>query len=303
MDVYLFGASTPCGEGLRELKSSLPAEWRFILCSRHLDDISYRICRVNLTDPSTFTPYFDSVPKKSVWISFAPIWLLAPFLDKLAKNHSERLEGICGIIACSSSSAITKRFAWNRFDRHLAARLISSEDQLLSTCRGLALPCCILRPTLIYGQVGIYSDRNLSLVLNQLRRLPLLLLPADTGLRQPIHATQLAASALHLAQQLVLDKRDSSLSDRISIGGDITMTYLELIIAIQNSLPASDAARNCRLLSIPNRLFFLLASPLILVSPKAFEAVLRMSANLAGFTPAHHILGTEPQTFPVTSLD
>jgi len=41
---------------------------------------------------------------------------------------------------------------------------------------------------------------------------------------------------------------------------------------------------------------------MLLHSPKAFEAVLRMGANLADFTPAHQLLGTDPQTFPVLPL-
>jgi hypothetical protein len=56
------------------------------------------------------------------------------------------------------------------------------------------------------------------------------------------------------------------------------------------------------LLPIPNRVFFNLAAPKLLHSPKAFEAVLRMGANLAGFTPAHQLLGTDPQPFPVLPL-
>ena len=33
---------------------------------------------------------------------------------------------------------------------------------------------------------------------------------------------------------------------------------------------------------------------MLLHSPKAFEAVLRMGTNLADFTRAHQLLGTEP---------
>ena len=51
--------------------------------------------------------------------------------------------------------------------------------------------------------------------------------------------------------------------------------------------------------SIPNRLFFALAAPLLLRSPKAFEAVLRISADLAGFTPSHSLLGQRLQHFYV----
>ncbi|MCX5926804.1 MAG: hypothetical protein NTZ23_05725 [Cyanobium sp. LacPavin_0920_WC12_MAG_63_22] len=127
-------------------------------------------------------------------------------------------------------------------------------------------------------------------------------LPVETGLRQPIHASQLAAVALHIAEQLRGSGWDPSLPDRTTLGGDTALSYASMISALQEAQPATDPARRCRLLPIPNRLFFSLAAPLLLRSPKAFEAVLRMGANLSGFTPAHQLLGREPQPFPVLPL-
>jgi hypothetical protein len=72
-----------------------------------------------------------------------------------------------------------------------------------------------------------------------------------------------------------------------------------MLQALQQAQPPGDPARRCRLLPIPNRLFLLLAAPLLLRSPKAFEAVLRMGADLAGFLPAHQLLAEPPQPFPV----
>ena len=235
-------------------------------------------------------------------MSFAPIWLLAPFLEHLANRHPARLQGLRGVIACSSSSAITKRFAANRFDRQLVARLTAAEDQLLAACRRLTVPCRILRPTLIYGQVGVYGDRNLSRLLQLMRRLPVLPLPAQTGLRQPIHARQLASVALELTQQLSGPGWSPDLPERIALGGDRELSYAAMLQALQQALPPLDPVRRCRLLPVPNRLFFALAAPLLLRSPKAFEAVLRIGADLAGFTPSHALLGVPRQPFPVLPL-
>lgn len=294
--LHCFGASTTCGEALRNLVES-----DFIGYSRNPSSCSEWLHPADLCDPVGFHPAGRS-SDPSLWISFAPIWLLAPFLDKLATLHPGRLQGLRGVIACSSSSAITKRFAFNRFDRDLVARLISSEDQLISTCRRLSIPCCVLRPSMIYGQVGIYGDRNLSRLLQLLRCLPVMPLPAESGLRQPIHASELAAVALHIGKLLTASDSNRSFPERIAIGGDTTLTYAEMISALQQSQPSSDPSCRCFLLAIPNRLFFLLAGPLLLCSPKGFEAVLRMSANLSGFTPAHEILGSEAQPFPVLPL-
>ena len=256
--------------------------------------------RADFADPVGFLPAGVGIP--ALWISFGPIWLLAPFLERLAKHHPERLRDLHGLIACSSSSALTKHFAFNDFDRALAARLINAEDQLLTTCHRLDVPCRILRPSLIYGQVGPYGDRNLSRLLKLMRRLPLVALPTQSGLRQPIHASQLAAVALELAQQMLGPGLDLALPERIALGGDSQISYKAMLQALQQALPANDPARNCRICEIPNRLFFLLAAPLLLRSPKAFEAVLRIGADLAGFTPSHQLLDQPPQPFPVLPL-
>ncbi|MBD2422494.1 hypothetical protein [Cyanobium sp. FACHB-13342] len=301
--LHLFGAATPAGNSFVELVRANPCPWPLFGYSRDPSKQAEWIHRADLHDPKSFNPQGDRRScKNDLWISFAPIWLLAPFLDQLTDSHPERLQGIRGLIACSSSSVITKRFASNGSDRELVTRLSGAEDQLLATCRRLQVPCHILQPTLIYGQAGPYSDRNLSKFLQMLRRLPCLPLPADSGLRQPIHATQLAAVVLHIAQQISATGRDHCLPERITLGGDTTLTYTAMIKALQQCQPPGDPARHCHLLPIPNRLFFSLAAPLLLRSPKAFEAVLRIGANLSGFTPAHQLLGREPQPFPVLPL-
>ena len=296
MELHLFGAATPTGEAFRQQAANADLPWPLHAYSRRA-----AVTPADFTNPAAFQPA-GNPGAPALWISFGPIWLLAPFLEQLALEHPESLAGLRGLIACSSSSAITKRFAANRFDRELVARLSGAEDQLFTLCRSLQVPCRILQPTLIYGQAGSYGDRNLSKLLQLLRRLPCLPLPAETGLRQPIHASLLAAVALHIAEQLRGSGCDSSLPERITLGGDTTLTYTAMIRALQQAQPVVDPARRCRLLPIPNRLFFSLSAPLLLRSPKAFEAMLRMGANLSGFTPAHQLLGREPQPFPVLPL-
>lgn len=140
---------------------------------------------------------------------------------------------------------------------------------------------------------------SLAAVLPFLAVLPL---PANTGLRQPIHATQLAGVALHFANCFLSSPIRQSLPDRIALGGDTTLTYYEMINALQQAQPLSDSARCCCLLFIPNRLFFFLAAPVLLLSPRAFEALLRMCADLSGFTSSDQILGVDPKPFPVLPL-
>ncbi len=297
MQLHLFGALTPTGEAFRQLFFSSHSTYSLFAYSRR--DPS--LLEVDFHDPRAFTPGGES-GAPSLWISFGPIWLFASFLDQLSLEHPERLKNLRGVIACSSSSAITKRFAANRFDRELVSRLTASEDQLRSTCRRLALSCCILRPTLIYGRLGAFSDRNISRLIVLMRRMPFLPLPAHTGMRQPIHASQLAAVVLELLCHFTSGSSEPSLPELISLGGDSELSYTAMLRAIQQSLPLGDSACRCRLISVPNRLFFAAAAPLLLHSPKAFEAVLRMGSDLSGFIPAHKLLKTNPQPFPVLPL-
>lgn len=295
MRLHCFGAATPSGQALREL-----ATVDLVGYSRTAS-LEGWLHQADLNDPNDFQPVggFDS---PGLWISFAPIWLLAPFFEQLATHHPERLQGLRGVIACSSSSSITKRFAANRFDRQLVASLRASEDQLLMTCRQLSVPCLILRPTLIYGQVGNFSDGNLSLLLQLMRYLPVLPVPSTTGMRQPIHASQLAAVALEFAYKLDGPGWSVDLPERIALGGDTELSYNAMLRCLQLAQPPEDPCRRCILLPIPNRLLFALAMPLMLLSPKSFEAVLRIGSDLAGFTPAHTLLGKPRQPFPILPL-
>jgi hypothetical protein len=296
-DLLLFGASTPSGAAFCELgegrsltllgRRALPASPQH----HHLP--------CDLSDPDGFT---GELPP-GVAVSFAPIWHLAPFLAALAERRPNALAALRGVVACSSSSAITKRYATNHFDRELVQRLLRAEDLLQRTCAALAIPCRILAPTLIYGRVGEYGDRNLSQLLTLMRRLPLLPIPAKSGLRQPIHATQLAAVALHQALHLLHPGAPQPPVPPLLLGGDDTLSYTEMLRRLQQSIGRSDRASRCILLPLPPRLFPLLAAPLLVLSPKAFEAVQRIGADLAGFTPAHTILNEPPRRFPVAPLN
>jgi hypothetical protein len=300
--ILLFGATTASGAACLNLAAGRPV----VVAGRRPPPgwPEDRFLPLDLNGPSIPRP--EAFPEGALLVSFAPIWLLAPFLEALHDSLAGlgRPFPISAVVACSSSSVITKRFAANRNDRRLVERLLRAEDSLEATCTKAAIPCRILRPTLIYGQSGDWGDQNLSSLLQMMRRLPFLLLPAETGLRQPIHGRQLAAAALHLADG-GCKIPGAAASCRITLGGDETLTYTTLLQRLQQAArqrDPRDRAGHCRLLPLPQALFHLLAAPLLPISAKGFEAVLRMEADLAGFTPIHAVLGIEPEPFPVTPL-
>jgi hypothetical protein len=295
-DLLLFGASTPSGAAFSELVEGR----ELTLMGRRAPPASPQRHHIpcDLSEPNGFA---GELPP-GVAVSFAPIWHLAPFLASLAERRPSAIAALRGVVACSSSSAITKRYAANRFDRELVHRLLRAEDLLQRTCAALAIPCRILAPTLIYGRVGEYGDRNLSQLLKLMRRLPVLPIPAESGLRQPIHASQLAAVALHQAEHLADQGSPHPPVPPLLLGGDDSLSYTDMLRRLQESVGTSDRADCCVLLPVPPRLFPILAAPLLVFSPKTFEAVQRIGADLAGFTPAHAILNEPPRRFPVAPL-
>jgi hypothetical protein len=300
--VLLFGAGTPSGCALVEAAGKRPV----LAAGRRRPQLAggasgaeqQGFLAVDLNNPDGFQP----PPQPLWWISFAPIWHLAPFLENLRRNRPLCLQELRGVVACSSSSALTKRFAANGFDRALVRRLREAEQGLLDTCAALGVPCRILAPTLIYGRAGAYEDSNLSRLLGLMRKLPLLPVPAQSGLRQPIHARQLAEAALAVAARLEREGSGCELPPVLVLGGDESLSYTAMLERLRQAAPPGDAARRCRLLPLPPRLLLWLANPLLLLSPKAFEAMQRTQADLAGFLPVHQLLGEPAQPFPVAPL-
>ena len=127
-----------------------------------------------------------AAPRDAVVFSLLPLWLLPPFLANLKQARQ--------IVAFGSTSAISKGASADPGERELAQRLRHAEAGLAETCSEMALPWTLLRPTLVYGGG---RDRNVSAIAGIIRRFGFFALPAPgLGLRQPVHADDLAAAAL-----------------------------------------------------------------------------------------------------------
>jgi hypothetical protein len=135
-----------------------------------------------------------------------------------------------------------------------------------------------------------------------MRRSPFILLPKTTGLRQPIHATQLASVAHRQAELVRGGQQSGNLHEVVLLGGDTTLSYQEMILRLQKQLGPTDSARHCRILSIPDQLFLLLAAPILPFKPRLFEAIMRIKSNLSGFETVHQLLEEPAKSFPVLPL-
>ena len=98
--------------------------------------------------------------------------------------------GLKAIISCSSTSVLTKKFAINNFDKRLVEKIKNAENRIEKICKNNNIIYQIIRTTLIYGNSKKYNDKNLSKIVNFMEKSPMLLMPKNSGLRQPIHYLQ-----------------------------------------------------------------------------------------------------------------
>ena len=105
MQLHLFGAATPTGEAFRHSAALAEPSWPLYAYSR-----CSTTHPADFRDPAAFRPDGEA-GAPAIWISFGPFGC-CPFLEQLARDHrSVWLD--CAACTCSSSSALTKRYAAN----------------------------------------------------------------------------------------------------------------------------------------------------------------------------------------------
>lgn len=291
MIVHLFGSTTPAGNAFVKLLNDNGYKDVYQY-SRNINNKNQ--IYLNMEKPEECS--FQQFKKSSIIISFAPIWITSKFLLGLIKSNPNFLKYIKKIIVCSSSSVLTKRFAFNKFDQELFSKLRNSEKTIIDLCSSLNIKCMVVKPTLVYGSCGKYKDKNFSKLINLMRWLPFIVLPSNSGLRQPISCYQLANVFFNL---ITNEKYFYSLkSSSLVVGGDKTLDYNKMLFLIRNSTKKNDLARKCIFIKIPDYLFICLTFPLSLFSLKFYESVLRIFANLSNFTPQSEITNQKLSKFP-----
>jgi nucleoside-diphosphate-sugar epimerase len=142
------------------------------------------------------------------------------------------------IVLFSTSSVYVKTASRDSAEREQMAGILQRENILKVLCDRAKIDLVILRPTMIYG-CGL--DQNISRLARWIRRFGWLPVAGQaSGLRQPVHADDLAAlavEALRAPGRLALDSP--------ACGGD-TLSYREMVERIFDGL-----SRPRRLLSLP----------------------------------------------------
>lgn len=225
--------------------------------------------------------------EQPVWLfHLAPLPLLPSLLARLSTISSFKTIYLKKLIAFSSTSCFTKANSPDPKERVVAMELSVAEQEVIAWCQAHQVAWVILRPTLIYG---CGRDNNVSFIARFIRRFGFFpVLGAGSGLRQPVHADDLALACLQVAHSTRTINRAYNLS-----GGE-TLSYREMVAAIFAQLGKSP-----QIFSLPPRLYQVLALsrwlPFILsVSP---TMITRMNQNLCfeheaatrdfGYQPRH----------------
>lgn len=186
--------------------------------------------------PSPPAPHLPNSPQgvrgMGCWICVAPIWVLPEYFPLIEASGARR------VVALSSTSRFTKVGSGDTAENAIAAKLIDAEARVQAWAESRGIEWVVLRPTLIYGQG---RDKNISEMARFIRRFAFFpLFGSAQGLRQPIHAEDVAAACVAALQAPGAANRAYNLS-----GGE-TLAYREMVARVFAAL-----GRPARLVTVP----------------------------------------------------
>lgn len=215
-------------------------------------------------------------------IQLAPLRLLPDQIDALAARGMKQLIGF------GSTSRFTKRSSQHPKERSLVANLEKAETEIEEQCGRLGVRWAVFRPTLIYS---LGYDRNVSVLAGFIRRFGFFPMPGKgSGLRQPVHADDLALACVGLLGQ------EQGWDHAYNLSGRQVLTYREMVEAIfrKLGLPA-------RILSVPLTLWramLILARVVPAYRDINMEMILRVNADMSfDHEEAARSFGYAPRAF------
>lgn len=121
------------------------------------------------------------------WVHLAPLDLLGRWLDAMDPPPAR-------LVAFGTTSVLTKADSPDPAERARVGRLLQAEERLRTVGSSRGMAWTLFRPTMIYGGG---RDRNVAFIADWVRRWRFFPLVGDGGgLRQPVHADDLAAACM-----------------------------------------------------------------------------------------------------------
>jgi len=210
----------------------------------------------------------------------ADVGLLATALPFLSGASLTR------VVAFTSTSIVTKMDSEILAERESVWLWAEAEQQLIAACERLGVGWTVLRPTIIYDEGRDANITRLSRLIERLGFMPLA--GSGSGLRQPVHAEDLAIGALAAAAS------STAVNKIYAIPGRDTITYREMVGRIFDGLH-----KPRRVVAVPPALWraaFALAGPFISNANVAMGN--RMAKDMIfDPTPAMQDFGWNPREF------
>jgi len=244
-----------------------------------------------ITDHITWRSIPECIPQPETiqnWLCLAPIWVLSDYFSLFEQHQTKR------VVALSSTSRYTKTHSTDPAEQELVYRIIAAEEKLQAWAESKNIEWIILRPTLIYGYG---KDTNISEIATFIKRFGCFpLFGKAQGLRQPIHADDVASACLASLNTKHISNK------AYNIAGAEKLTYRDMVTRIFLVL-----SKHPRLITVPIggfqiALFFLRVIPRYRNWKSAMAE--RMNQDLAfDYSEAERDLGFKPRKFVLSDQD
>jgi len=161
----------------------------------------------------------DSLSGTEALINLAPL----PLLSRVLPGAPAKLKRV---VAIGTTSVYTKDGSSSAKDRELVRQQRAAEQGLFDACAARGIRYTLFRPTLVYDGM---RDKNIARIARIIRRFGFFPVAAPgTGLRQPLHADDLAAACV-----AALGAQDSR---SYELAGGERLTYRAMLERIFQSL-------------------------------------------------------------------
>jgi nucleoside-diphosphate-sugar epimerase len=241
--------------------------------------------------PETY-PSFDSVEwlrgSGSVTSSRKYQFLLSAGPMEVAQDFLSTGERLKAAVIFSSSSVESKRDSDHPVERSQMQAMLALESEIRQVAETSDIKLVILRPTLVYG-CGL--DANISRLAKWILRFGFMPVNGKAaGLRQPVHADDLASVAISAMLS------DKTLPAVMTLTGGETLSYSDMVARVFTAL-----GKPVRLLRLPESLFVFLiklANRLKKDGGINAEMVRRQQLDLVfEDQQAHELLDFDPRSF------
>ena len=261
-NLLVIGARSLVGRRLREAVTG-PAGWKGEVRFTSRQQLANQSLVLDFADPEAFQPgmTFHNV------IFCTPVWLGSERLFR----HLKTL-GMRRLVAFSSTSLFTKETSGNEAERGVVRQLLDGEKSTIDFCEAGDVAWTILRPTLIYDEG---QDENVSRIASTIRKLGFFpVCPPASGLRQPVHARDLAVAALQALRS------DAARGHAYNLSGGESLTYRDMVARVFEAM-----GRRPAIIAVPEGLWRFVFGLLKAMQPhrdlkQNLDMALRMNRDL-----------------------